>query len=42
MELVRILGDIHGVLWLIILTVLTLIFLVPDAFSSKDDESKTK
>nr|DAL05036.1 MAG TPA: protein of unknown function (DUF4006) [Crassvirales sp.] len=38
MELIRILGDIHGVLGFIVLTVLTLIFLVPDAFSSKDDD----
>lgn len=42
MELARILGDIHGILGLIVLTGITLLFLNPDIFSSRNDESKPK
>lgn len=37
MELARILGDIHGILGLIVLTGITLLFLNPDIFSKNDE-----
>lgn len=36
----RILVDIYGVLGFIALTILTLLFFVPDAFSSEKDKPK--
>lgn len=36
----RILGDIHGILIVIILTIITLLYWKPNIFSNKEDEPK--